>query len=140
MRPHDERDLRTALREEAGRHHPDREAMLDRIAQGRAASARRPMNRALILLRPVAAAVAVAVVLVLAVAGVRLGNRGPEVDDAPVAAPSIAPATSAPPTTAATTPKPSAAVTTTTAPRPPRTATGTPSSPARTTPPATGPA
>jgi hypothetical protein len=134
VRQHDEHDLRAALREEADRHRPDRQAMLDRIAQGRAAYARRPVDRAFALLRPAAAALAVAVVLVLAVAGVRLGNRGPEVDDTPVAAPSIAPATSAPATTS--TPKPSrpAPTTPTTPSRPPRTSTGTPSSTAATTP------
>jgi hypothetical protein len=133
MRQHDERDLRAALREEADRHRPDRQAILDRIAQGRAAYTRRPVDRVYALLRPAAAALAVAVVLVLAVAGVRLGDREPKVDDAPVAAPSVAPATPAP--TPASTPKPSAAVATT-APRAPRTVTGTPppSSPATTTP------
>ncbi|GAA3919711.1 hypothetical protein [Actinoplanes auranticolor] len=132
MRQHDERDLRTALREEADRHRPDRQAMLDRIAQGRAAYARRPIDRLFALVRPAAAALAVAVVLVLAVAGVRLSSREPEVDDAPVAAPSAVPATTpAPATTSA--PKPSTATATSTAPKPPRTTTGT-SSPASTTP------
>jgi hypothetical protein len=127
VRQHDERDLRTALREEADRHRPDRAAMLERITHGRQAHAPRPRDRVSALLRPAAAAVAVAVVLVLAVAGVRLANRGPEVDDRQVAAPTVAPATPAPATTA--TPKPSAAGTTTTATRPPRTPTGA-SSPA----------
>ncbi|MFI7543939.1 hypothetical protein [Actinoplanes sp. NPDC049599] len=128
MRQHDERDLRTALREEADRHRPDREAMLTRIAQGRSAPARRPLDRFLVLLRPVAAAVAVAVVLVLAVAGVRWGNRGPEVDDTPAAAPTAGPAPSVPATTAQ--PKPSTATSTTTVPtRPSRSTTGTPSPP-----------
>jgi hypothetical protein len=133
MRQHDERDLRAALREEADRHHPDRAAMLNRIAQGRSAPVRRPIDRFLALLRPAAAAVAVAVVLVLAVAGVRLSNRGPEVDDTQVAAPTAAPATPTPAPTA--TPKPTAAGTTTV--RPPKTSTGTSSAPSRTTP-ATG--
>lgn len=134
MRQQDERDLRTALREEADRHRPDREAMLDRINQGRAAYAHRPARRAYALLRPAAAAFAVGVVLVLAVAGVRLTNRGPETDDAPVSAPSAVPTTSAPATTAA--PKPSAEVTTAT--RPPRPPTGT-TPPAKTTPPTATP-
>jgi len=107
VRQPDERDLRAALREEADRHRPDRAAMLDRIAQGRAAPAR---DRLFALLRPAAAAAAVAVVLVLAVAGVRLANRGPEVDDRQVAAPTAAPVTPAPATTPAR--EPSAAVTT----------------------------
>jgi len=124
VRQPDERDLRAALREEADRHRPDRAAMLDRIAQGRAAPAR---DRLFALLRPAAAAAAVAVVLVLAVAGVRLANRGPEVDDRQVAAPTAAPVTPAPATTPAR--EPSAAVTTTTTPRAPRTSTGTSSSP-----------
>jgi hypothetical protein len=133
VRQHDERDLRTALREEADRHRPDRQAMLDRIAQGRAAYARRPIDRLFALVRPAAAALAVAVVLVLAVAGVRLSNREPEVDDTPVAAPSAVPATTpAPATTNA--PRPSSPATTATAPKPPRTTTGTSSSPAVTTP------
>jgi len=132
MRQHDERDLRTALREEADRHRPDRQAMLNRIARGRSAPARRPIEVFLVQLRPVAAAVAVAVVLVLAVAGVRLGNRGPEVGDLDVAAPPVVPAPAAAATTAA--PRPSTAATTTTSPKPPRTATGTASSPPRSTP------
>ncbi|GIE50429.1 hypothetical protein Ani05nite_39630 [Amorphoplanes nipponensis] len=132
MRQHDERHLRAALREEADRHRPDREAMLDRIAEGRAAYAHRPANRAFALLRPAAAALAVAVVLVLAVAGVRLGNRGPDEDAQPVAAPSPAPATSAP--APAGTPKPSPPATSPTAPRAPRTSTGASSSPATVTP------
>lgn len=123
MRQHDERDLRTALREEADRHRPDRAAMLERVTLGREAHAPRPRDRFSTLLRPAAAAVAVAVVLVLAVAGVRLANRGPEADDRQVAAPTVAPATPAPATTA--TPQPSAAVTTTTATRPLHTPTGT---------------
>lgn len=114
MRQQDERDLRTALREEAERHRPHREAMLDRINQARVAPAPRPVNRALLLLRPAAAALAVAVVLVLAVAGVRVANRGPELDDAPVAASPAVTTTPARPPTAA--PKPSTAVTTTARP------------------------
>jgi hypothetical protein len=137
MRQHDERDLRTALREEADRHRPDRQAMLDRIAQGRAPSTRRPVDRALALLRPAAAALAVAVVLVLAVAGVRLGSRGPDVDDTPVAATPTPSATPAPTPSAA--PKPSTATATTTPPKPPRTSTGTTSTPGRTTPATTAP-
>jgi hypothetical protein len=137
MREQDERDLRSALREEADRHRPDREAMRDRIAQGRAASTRRPIDRFVALLRPTAAALAVAIVLVLAVAGVRLSNRDPEVDDAPVAAPPVTPTTAAPATTAA--PKPSTAVTTTTVPKPPRTSTSTSSSPSGSNPPSPAP-
>lgn len=81
MRPQDERDLRTVLHEEAERHQPDREAMLDRIGRARTAPAPRSRARLLrstivaALPRPVAAAAAVATVLVLAVAGVRLANR-----------------------------------------------------------------
>jgi hypothetical protein len=122
VRQQDERDLRTALREEADRHRPDREAMLDRVNQGRAAPAHRPFNRAFVLLRPAAAAFAVAVVLVLAVAGVRVANRGPEADDTPASAPSVVPTTPAPAPKAV--PKPSTAVTTTS--RPSRSATDAP--------------
>jgi hypothetical protein len=138
VRQHDERDLRTALREEADRHRPDRQAMLDRIAQGRAAYARRPIDRLFALVRPAAAALAVAVVLVLAVAGVRLSNREPDLDDTPVAGPSAVPATTpAPATTNA--PEPTTPATTATDPRPPRTTTGTPSSPSVTTPSSSAP-
>lgn len=134
MRQQDERDLRSALREEAERHRPDRDAMLDRINRGRAAYARvpTPRSRAAALLRPVAAAFAVAVVLVLAVAGVQLANREPETPELPVAGVSVAPTTTpapAPATTAA--PKPSTAVTVTS--KPSRT------SPAGTTPPSKAP-
>ena len=146
MRQPDERDLRTALREEADRHHPDRQAMLDRIAEGRSAPAQRPMNRVLVLLRPMAAAVAVAVLLVLAVAGVRLGNRGPEVDDTPVAAPPAVPTTPAPATAASTAvtptgrePEPGGPAPAATTPRPQRTSTGPSSSAPRTTPPSSAP-
>jgi hypothetical protein len=92
MRRLDERDLRAALRDEADRHRPDRAAMLNRIAAGRSAPARRPIDRLPALLRPVAAAVAVAVVLVLAVAGVRLADRGPATENTQVAAPTATPA------------------------------------------------
>jgi hypothetical protein len=143
MRQHDEHDLRSALREEADRHRPDREAMLNRIAQGRSAPARRPIDRFLALLRPVSAALAVAVVLVLAVAGVRLSNRGPEVDDTPVSAPSAGPAPTTPATTpAAASPEPTTPAPATTPPtKPSRTPTGTSSSPSpsRATPSTTGP-
>ncbi|MEU7905588.1 hypothetical protein [Actinoplanes sp. NPDC049118] len=100
MRQLDERDLRVVLREEAERHRPDRGAMLDRIARGRAEHAPGPKGRVLALLRPAAAALAVAVVLVLAIAGVRIADRGPEPDGAPVAAPTaVAPPASATPAT-----------------------------------------
>ena len=138
MRQHDERDLRTALREEADRHRPDRAAMLNRVAQGRSAPARRPIDRFLVLLRPVAAALAVAVVLVLAVAGVRVSNRGPEVDDNPVAGLSVVPTPSAPPATTVA-PRPSAAASSTAVPKPPRTSTSTSSSPPRSTPSSSAP-
>ena len=125
MRQQDERDLHTALREEADRHRPDREAMLDRVNQGRVAPAPRSFHRAFTLLRPASAALAVAVVLVLAVAGVQVANRGPEADETPASAPSVVPATPSRAPTAA--PKPSAAVTITS--RPPRPATGTAGTP-----------
>lgn len=105
MRQPDERDVRAALRDEADRHRPDRAAMLNRIAQGRSAPVRRPADRILVLLRPVAAAVAVAVVLILAVAGVRLSSQGPDRDDRQVAAPTVTPVPT-PATTATATPKP----------------------------------
>lgn len=124
MRQQDERDLRTALREEADRHRPDREAMLDRVNQARVAPAHRPLNRAFVLLRPAAAAFAVAVVLVLAVAGVQVANRGPEADDIPASAPSVVPTTPSRAPTAV--PKPSTAVTITS--RPSKPPTGTPGS------------
>jgi hypothetical protein len=140
VRQHDEHDLRSALREEADRHRPDREAMLSRIAQARSAPARRPIDRFLIMLRPVAAATAVAVLLVLAVAGVRLSNRGTEIDDTPVAAPSAGPVRTTPATTAAPKPTPDATTPTAPAKPPPRTTTGSSSSPPprNTTPPDTG--
>lgn len=86
MREHDERRLTALLREEADRHRPDRDAMLERITrtrdERRAAS---PFFR----LRPLAAAAAVAV-LVLSIAGVRLFATDPvtPVDPDQVAAPS----------------------------------------------------
>jgi len=82
MRQQDERDLRTLLREEAERHRPDRAAMWDRVAQGRAKEARPAF---FVRMRPAAAAVAVAGVLV-GVVGVRLADAGTEPDGAPVAA------------------------------------------------------
>ena len=82
MRQQDERDLRTLLREEAERHLPDRDAMRDRVAQGRANQAQPSF---FVRMRPAAAAVAVAGVLV-GVVGVRLADAGTEPDGAPVAA------------------------------------------------------
>jgi hypothetical protein len=125
VRQQDERDLHTALREEADRHRPDREAMLDRVNQGRVAPAPRSFHRAFALLRPASAALAVAVVLVLAVAGVQVANRGPEADETPASAPSVPPTTPSRAPTAA--PKPSTAVTIT--PRPSRPAAGTTGAP-----------
>lgn len=61
--PQDDHSLRGALREEAARHHPDREAILARVERGQL-----PRFR---FLRPAAAALAVAAV-VSVVAGVRL--------------------------------------------------------------------
>jgi hypothetical protein len=134
MRQHDERDLRTALREEADRHRPDRAVMLDRIGRARAEpAARRPVERFLALLRPAAAALAVAVVLVLAVAGVRLSNRGPEVDDTPAAPPTVVPTTPAAPTGTTAAPKPSTKGTTTTTD--PTSKPATKGTPGKTTPP-----
>ena len=91
MREQDERDLRTALREEAERHQPDRAVIQERVAKGRAQHARKPMERAFALMRPAAAALAVAVVLVLGIAGIRFADGGPGVDDTPVV---VAPAAS----------------------------------------------
>jgi hypothetical protein len=129
MRRPDERDVRTALRDEADRHRPDRAAMLNRIAQGRSAPPRRPVDRLLALLRPVAAAVAVAVVLVLAVAGVRLSTREPDRNDDQVAAPTRTPV---PATTATAAPEPSV-----TPSRPPRTTSPRTTDPATPTTPTT---
>jgi hypothetical protein len=85
VREQDERDLRTALREEAERHQPDRGVIQERVAKGRAQHARKPMERAFALMRPAAAALAVAVVLVLGIAGVRFADGGSGVDDTPAA-------------------------------------------------------
>src|SRR4051812_5962988 len=122
MRQHELHGLRTALRDEADRHRPDREAMLGRIAAGRAAPAPSLLDRLLVLLRPVAAAAPVPVVLVLAVAGVRLSNRGPEVDDTPAAPATLTPTTPVPAATT-TAPRPAPPDPATTPPRPPRTST-----------------
>ncbi|MBU2666405.1 hypothetical protein KOI35_23145 [Actinoplanes bogorensis] len=63
----DDHDLRDVLHDEAGRHHPDRDAMLERIHRGRTRRSG----------RPVAAALAVAAVVAI-VAAVRLpGTTGP---------------------------------------------------------------
>ena len=101
MRSLDERDLRTVLHEESERHHPDRQAMLDRISRARTAPAPRALARiAAVLPRPVAAAGAVASVLVLAVAGVQVANRStqPARPAAATASPSASPSpTAAPP-------------------------------------------
>ncbi|AGZ42055.1 hypothetical protein [Actinoplanes friuliensis] len=116
MRQQDERDLRTVLREEAERHRPDRDAMRDRIARGRAEETRRPMDRVLSLMRPLAAAAAVAVVLGLGIAGVRLSDQG-GIDDSttPVAAPTtFTPATPAPTKATPAAPRASASSGTTT--------------------------
>ena len=103
MRPQDERDLRTVLHEEAQRHHPDRQAMLDRIGHARTAPAPGALTRLLrskvvaLLPRPVAAAAAVASVLVIAVAGVQVANRSttPPNPAAATAAPSRSPSRAA---------------------------------------------
>ncbi|AGL17862.1 hypothetical protein [Actinoplanes sp. N902-109] len=98
MREQDERRLRAVLREQAGRHQPDRDAMLQRIAATRT-ERRRP---ALIRLRPLAAAAGVAAVLGISIAGVRLaGNHG---GTEHVAAPTRQPG----PATVAPTPSPAA--------------------------------
>ena len=111
MREQDERDLRTALREEAERHQPDRGVIQERVAKGRAQHARKPMERAFALMRPAAAALAVAVVLVLGIAGVRFADGGSGVDDTPVAAPTVAAAS--PRTSSAPAPRASASSATT---------------------------
>ncbi|MBM2621636.1 hypothetical protein JIG36_39645 [Actinoplanes sp. LDG1-06] len=82
--PQDDRELRGVLRDEAERHFPDREAMLERIARGRSAGGRSAgtFHR---VLRPAAAALAVASVVAV-VAGVRLADRPDPVDGPPVAA------------------------------------------------------
>jgi hypothetical protein len=84
----DDRDLRSLLSEEAERHLPDRDAMLDRINERRGAAPNRLMalfrpvapgpRRALNVLRPVAAAVAVAGLLVAGITGINLAGRPPE--------------------------------------------------------------
>ncbi|GID92297.1 hypothetical protein ACFQFC_04665 [Amorphoplanes digitatis] len=105
MRRLDEHDLRFVLREEAERHRPDRGAMLDRIARGRAEREPALRDRLVALLRPAAAALAVAVVLMLGIAGVRLADGGGP-DGAPVAAPTpVAPTGPAPATTPAAPPR-----------------------------------
>ncbi|MET8153521.1 hypothetical protein ACIBSW_22890 [Actinoplanes sp. NPDC049668] len=100
MRRLDEHDLRFVLREEAERHRPDRGAMLDRIARGRAEREPALKERLFALLRPAAAALAVAVVLVLGIAGVRLADGGGP-DGAPVAAPTPVAPTGPPPSATA---------------------------------------
>lgn len=102
MRQLDEHDLRVMLREEADRHRTDRGAMLDRIARGRAEHARAPRGRALVLLRPAAAALGVVGVLAMGIAGVRIADRGPDPDGVPVA---VAPVTAAPASAPATEPR-----------------------------------
>jgi hypothetical protein len=82
MRQQDERDLRTLLRDEAERHRPDRDAMRDRVDEGRAEESRPAF---FVRLRPVAAALAVAGVLV-GVVGIRLADGEPEPDGNPVSA------------------------------------------------------
>ncbi|HEY0002289.1 MAG TPA: hypothetical protein VGB74_17700 [Actinoplanes sp.] len=86
MQHKDERDLRDALRAEAGRHHPDSAAIWDRIDQGRIGARSHRMVRFADLfprlgdgmLRPAATAAAVAAVLIAGVTGTRLANRSPE--------------------------------------------------------------
>lgn len=82
MGDHDDR-IRRALQGEAGRYEPDREAMADRIAQGRIESSRaaaeqkaRNSPRRLFSMRPVAAAFAVVGVLVASMVTVRLTDDG----------------------------------------------------------------
>lgn len=94
MRRQDERNLRTLLHDEAERHRPDRDAMRDRVDEGRAEESRRPSL--FVRLRPMAAALAVAGVLV-GVVGIRLADGEPEPDGNPVAAATTpAPTDSAP--------------------------------------------
>ena len=95
MRERDERDLRVALREEAERHRPDRDAMFERIVRGRAESRRSTLVR----LRPLAAAAAVGAVLA-GIVGVRV--VGGEGEKTPVAAPVATPGATAAPTPSAT--------------------------------------
>ncbi|WP_305789705.1 hypothetical protein [Symbioplanes lichenis] len=85
MREHDERRLRAALRQEAERHQPDRDAMFDRMIRGRAENRRLVRPR----LNPVAAAAGVAVVVVASFAGIRLAASD-NTPDGEVAAPTTA--------------------------------------------------
>jgi hypothetical protein len=102
VRPQDDR-LRTVLREEAGRHLPDHDAMLARVNRRRGSTRRRltsflfqPVGpgarRVLVVLRPVAAAAAVAGVLIAAIVGTTMASRGPGPD---VAGPPVSPEPSA---------------------------------------------
>jgi hypothetical protein len=102
-------DLGRALRQEAERHVPDRDAILNRVARRRGEPA--PGRWAFLALRPVAAAASVVATLVLGVAGVRLiDDRDPGPDDvtaatgtsAPASAPTAPPAAppAAPPSSA----------------------------------------
>lgn len=77
MADHDEH-IRRALQDEAGRYEPDRRAIAERLARGRAAAAQKARNspRRLFSMRPAAAALAVVGVLVATVIGVRLGDTG----------------------------------------------------------------
>jgi hypothetical protein len=83
MREQDERDLRALLRDEAERHHPDRDAMLERIVRTRSESRSTLRN----FLRPLAAAGAVALVAV-GIVGVRIaGDQGEPDSTTPAVAP-----------------------------------------------------
>jgi hypothetical protein len=85
--------VRSSLRDAAQNHEPNRTAMVNRIASGRAADQARPARRSLL---PVGAALAVGLVLVFSMVAVRLSNDDPQRDI--VAAPPVA-TTSAPGTT-----------------------------------------
>ncbi|MET0423081.1 MAG: hypothetical protein ABW046_04365 [Actinoplanes sp.] len=90
--------LRGALNAEAGRHQPDRGAMLARITEARTAPARSPLARIVAaLMRPAAAATAVAGVLVVGVAGAQVVDYTQNRPDPPAAAPT---ATTTAPSTA----------------------------------------
>jgi len=119
MHPPDERHLRTVLREEAERHHPDRAALLSRIDRGRAATPAPPAGRLRgvvdrhlaeaaatlrhpagpgggIRRRPALAAFTVVLLLVLGIAGIHLFAPQPSTPGTPVAAPATTATTSAP--------------------------------------------
>jgi hypothetical protein len=86
--------VRSSLRDAAQTHEPNRTAMVNRIASGRAADQARPARRSLL---PVGAALAVALVLVFSMVAVRLSNDDPQRET--VAAPPAATASAPPGTT-----------------------------------------